>query len=43
MGANDAPGQGLQSAQKKQASNYIFVEIMGISILISHLSSNKMH
>jgi hypothetical protein len=30
MGANDASGQGLQSAVKKQASKYIFEEITGI-------------
>ena len=30
MGANDASGQGLQSAVKKQASKYFFEEITGI-------------
>jgi hypothetical protein len=30
MGSNDASGQGLQSAQKKQASKYFFEKITGI-------------
>jgi hypothetical protein len=30
MGANDASGQGPQSAHKKQASKYFFEEITGI-------------
>ena len=30
MGANDASGQGLQYAEKKQASTYFFEEITGI-------------
>ena len=30
MGANDASGQGLQYAIKKQASKYFFDEITGI-------------
>jgi hypothetical protein len=42
MGANDAPGQGLQSAPKTGIKQH-FEKIMGISILISHLSSNKMY
>ena len=43
MGANDASGQGLQSALEKQASKYFLEEITGIrsQVLASFIENNE--